>query len=123
MGPSSPSLYNRTTPQSPRFPSSISGWGPGTPKTFAPSSDSASYFPSTVYEDRKLPSIYDGGQKEAHSQHPLPRSSGLGSPGTDLIEPKSFLDSEAFWLGIYFLFNVRLASMHENASGRTRPMS
>jgi hypothetical protein len=107
-GPMTPTLYNRS-PLTPGF--ARSGGGGLTPSTTAAD---ASYFPSVIYKDRTS-DTYEKGvvEKEevtAGSEQPLLSSTttkGLGRPGTDLDRPRSFWDGEVFWLGTYFVFNVR----------------
>ena len=107
--PTTPTLYNRT-PLTPQFPQS--GFGGGQGPSTSPSG-ATSYFPTVTHEaeERYAARTYDVDLKEeasssSSSSSLLSSSKGLGPPGTNLNGPRSFQDREAFWLTIYFVFNV-----------------
>jgi hypothetical protein len=62
------------------------------------------YAPSGgAFDGRTTP----GGYKEGKSYHPLSLAGGLGAAASRSSGSPTFWDSEVFWLGIYFVFNVR----------------
>jgi hypothetical protein len=94
--PSSPSTNQRLNPYSSSNPDPNNPYSPSTtsPKHSGNPSSSSSYFPPPP--------------NAAREQHPLSAPREVAAGGGLMLGGKPFFDSEAYWLGLYFFFNLGL---------------